>query len=121
MHKNIFFPDATPKTYTGSCHCKAIRFRVTMPSLEEAPVGSCNCTSCTAWGLLNMNVWKDDLEIDGEDQLKDYQYGQKRMTHKFCPTCSTNMFVYHGYLPQVGDMTGWIGVNVSSASDYHLN
>ena len=96
MHKNLFFPDATPASYTGSCHCKAIRFRATMPALDENAVSSCNCSACTTWGLMNMMVWRDDLEIEGEDQLKEYQFGQKRMVHKFCPTCSTNLFVYLG-------------------------
>ena len=83
-----------------------------MPSLDDYPVSSCNCSLCTRWGYLNQFVWKDDLEIEGEDQLKEYEFGQKRMTHKFCGTCSTNMFVYQTEIPQLGDVRGWLGLNV---------
>lgn len=112
MHPNLFIPNATPATYTGSCHCKAIRFRVTMPSIAEYPVSKCNCTVCTSLGLMNMIAWREDLQIEGENLLKEYQFGKKRMKHKFCPTCSSNLFVYHTSLPHWGDVTGWVGVNV---------
>lgn len=61
---------------------------------------------------MNMMAWREDLEIEGEDLLKDYQFGKQRMVHKFCPTCSSNLFVYQTKLPHWGDVTGWIGVNV---------
>jgi len=84
-----------------------------MPSLEENAVSNCNCSICTSWGLMNMMVWHEDLVIEsGEDLLKEYQFGKKRMTHKFCSICSSNLFVYQTKLPHWGDATGWLGLNV---------
>jgi hypothetical protein len=86
-----------------------------MPSLASNAVSDCNCSACESWGLLNAMAWKDDLEIAGEEFLKEYQFGKKRMTHKFCSVCSTNLFVYQTELPHWGNVEGWIGVNVSGS------
>jgi hypothetical protein len=48
--------ESTPKTYEGSCHCRNIRYTVTIPE-ALAPEGTgkvkrCNCSICTKNGAL---------------------------------------------------------------------
>lgn len=112
MKKNIHHPDAPPAEFKGSCHCGDITFKVTMPSPYDYAVSNCNCSLCTRWGYLNMTCALEDLEIQGEDKLQTYQWGHKRVTHKFCPTCATNLFVYYGKFSESFDGTGFGGVNV---------
>jgi hypothetical protein len=54
----------------------------------------------------------EDLQIEGEDKLKTYEWGPKRVSHKFCPTCSSNLFVFFGKFTETFDGTGYGGCNV---------
>ena len=81
---------ADAKTYTGGCHCGAVRFRVTMP-LEG--VLSCNCSICAKTGALLAFAPAAQLELElGEDALADYQFGKKRIHHLFCKRCGIRSF-----------------------------
>lgn len=63
-----------------------------------------------------MMAWRDDIIIEaGEAELKTYEFGPKQIIHKFCPNCSTNLFVDHirqTDIPGMGDISGYVGVNV---------
>ena len=65
-----------------------------------------------------MMAWRDDINVEtGSSQLTTYEFGKKQILHKFCPTCSTNIFVDHlrqKDVPGLGDISGYVGVNVRS-------
>ncbi len=68
-----------------SCHCGAVSFDV---DVEIKGLGVCNCSMCGRAGMLMLFVPRDAVEnLTGEDNLTDYQFGQKRLHHPFCSTC----------------------------------
>ena len=46
----------TEHTYHGSCHCKAVEFKMVAPPPEELEMTTCNCTYCTKRGIANVYV-----------------------------------------------------------------
>src|SRR5262245_29247346 len=64
---------ATPTTRcTGSCHCGAVRFEV---SLDLSRGGTrCNCSICTKVGTLSSLVKPEAFTLlQGEDSLSEYR------------------------------------------------
>ena len=89
-------PAANMTTYSGNCHCGAVRYNVNTESLDTQQVARCNCSICTRNGYLLIYVLYQDFtfrEGYGEEHLKTYQFGSKRATHKFCDTCGSSVFV----------------------------
>ena len=97
---------AETTTYTGGCHCGAVRFRATM-KLDGAL--SCNCSICSKTGTLLafLPATAFDL-VSGADALADYQFGKKRLHHLFCRHCGIRSFG-RGATP---DGTAMVAVNV---------
>jgi hypothetical protein len=78
------------KTYTGSCHCGSVRFEA---STDLKKVIQCNCSICSRAGHLLTFVPPDQFKLlQGEDQLKDYQFHHKRIHHLFCSNCGVRSF-----------------------------
>ena len=124
MHKSAFYHEGggEPTTYTAACHCKAIRYRVTVPSLDTIPAGSCNCSFCSMTAMLGVMAWRDDIVLEqGEDKISTYKWGKGIMQQKFCSVCSTNLFCDHeGHtMPGIGDVSGYVAVNVGDAPAVH--
>jgi hypothetical protein len=87
---------AEPKTYTGQCHCGAVKYRVT---LELNGAISCNCSICTKTGSLLAFAPAARFELlSGEGVLADYQFGKRRIHHQFCSRCGVRSFA-HGAGP----------------------
>ncbi len=79
--------------YTGTCHCGAVAFRVT---LDEGLTGlrRCNCSLCRRKGVIMGTVPKDQLEVlRGEDKLTLYQWNTKIARHYFCSICG--IYTHH--------------------------
>ena len=78
-------------SYSGSCHCGAVRFEV----LGEPPTDavSCNCSHCRRKGLLLAFHPGDALLVTaGEGALDDYLFNKHAITHRFCRTCGCQPF-----------------------------
>jgi hypothetical protein len=97
---------AESNTYTGGCHCGAVRFRVTM-KLEGAL--TCNCSICSKTGTMLAFTPASQFELlSGVDALTDYQFGKKQIHHLFCKHCGVRSFG-RGTMP---DGTPTVAVNV---------
>lgn len=93
-------------TYTGGCHCGAVRYRVSM-KLEGAL--TCNCSICSKTGTMLAFVPATEFDLlSGADALSDYQFGKKRLHHLFCKHCGVRSFG-RGAMP---DGTPMVAVNV---------
>ena len=78
------------KTYSGGCHCGRVRYEATT---DLSTVLSCNCSICAKRGALWTFVKAPQFKfIKGEGALADYQFGQKRIHHLFCPNCGVGSF-----------------------------
>jgi hypothetical protein len=78
-------------TYSGTCHCGAVRFAVEV-NLEAGTV-RCNCSICrkTRFWLAFVPAAKFRL-LQGEEQLADYRFGEGRIRHRFCTRCGVKPF-----------------------------
>ncbi len=77
--------------YTGSCHCKKVRFEVEAP--ENLEVELCNCSICKKSGFLHLIVPLSKFTIiSGEEQLNTYTFNTGVAKHTFCNTCGIKPF-----------------------------
>src|SRR6266568_8158184 len=71
----VVFKMANIKTYSGSCHCGAVRFSFRS---EEITTGCrCNCSFCTRKGTVMSSKYiaPDDFDLlEGKDALSVYQF-----------------------------------------------
>lgn len=104
------------KTYTGGCHCGAVRFEVDIAELSS--VLSCNCSICSKRGWLLTFVPVPAFRLlTGENALTDYQFNKKMVHHLFCKTCGTASFG-RGSDGKGNEM---IAVNVRCLDDVDVN
>jgi hypothetical protein len=89
------------KKYEGGCHCGKVRYEVNV-ALER--VVACNCSICGKTGALLAFVPAAEFKlVSGEGALTDYQFGKKRVHHKFCSACGIRSFG-HGAGPDGSEM-----------------
>ena len=106
------------RSYNGSCHCKALRFRADI-DLSKG-IRRCNCSFCLKTGYKKALIPFEALRLTaGEDELKDYrpqpsQWPAGDVNHYHCGRCGTHVFS-RGYLEQMGG--NFWAVNVSCLDD----
>ncbi len=82
-------------TLTGSCHCRQVRFEVTVP--KDIVVQECNCSICSRSGYLHLIVPKFRFKLlQGADNLTTYTFDTHEAKHMFCKTCGVKSF----YIPR---------------------
>jgi hypothetical protein len=95
------------KTYTGSCHCGAVRFEADLDLAQ--PTYRCNCSICRRnrfWPAVAgpEGFWL----LAGENELTEYLFNTRKNQHFFCKHCGVRAFGV-GNATAVGKM---FGVNV---------
>ena len=104
--------DPSEVWYDANCHCAAIKYNVKLPPLHSQEITSCNCSICCKNGYLNVRPNRKDIVfVEGENLMKNYQFGKKQYNHKFCPECGSSLLVE----PLEKDKE-WMAVNVRSLS-----
>ncbi|KAJ6620790.1 Mss4-like protein, partial [Mycena sp. CBHHK59/15] len=85
--------DAEINTYSGGCHCKKVRYEMEHPDIYTMPVVNCNCSICEDRGYLNVFTLDSKFKFTkgSEDDLTTYEFGDKKITHRFCSTCGTSI------------------------------
>lgn len=83
------------ETYTGGCHCGAVRFEVEAP--PQLVVHECNCSICAMTGFLHLIVPGSRFRLtSGEAALTEYRFNTGTARHFFCRTCGVKSW----YVPR---------------------
>jgi hypothetical protein len=85
---------------------------------DLASVVSCNCSICQKRGALWTFVPAESFALRaGLEDLRDYQFGKKRLHHLFCPQCGVGAFS-RGTGPDGAEM---VAVNVRCLDDVDVS
>lgn len=83
------------RTYSGGCHCGAVRFEVDAPVPVE--LWRCNCSICGMTGYEHLIVPSSGFRLlSGREQLRSYRFNTGRAEHLFCSVCGVKSF----YVPR---------------------
>ncbi len=107
------------KTYTGGCHCGAVRYEADIDLTSGT--FKCNCSICTKVRNWITMVKPDAFRLlAGENELSDYQFGAGKIHHLFCRNCGVHSFGW-GELADMGGKVYAVNVNcLDDASDQEL-
>lgn len=76
--------------YQGGCHCGRVRIEA---DLELEGLMTCNCSICGKTGAIMAFIPREQLKVtSGEDKQTDYQFGKRRIHHRFCPVCGVRSY-----------------------------
>ena len=108
------------KTYTGSCHCGAVRFECDLDLM--AGTRKCNCTWCTKTKMWKAFAMAGDFRLkQGAEALSDYQaapsnWPDGHVHHYFCKHCGVRGFS-KGYLEMEPFNGEFHAVNLAALDD----
>jgi hypothetical protein len=81
-------------TFTGGCHCGAVRFQVVV---DKYQVTECNCSICDKKGFLHLIVPSEKFTLlQGAEALTTYTFNTGVAKHTFCRICGIHSF----YVPR---------------------
>jgi hypothetical protein len=108
------------KTYNGSCHCGAVKFKADIDLAQGS--GKCNCTYCTKVRNWSVIIRPEALhDVVGEEEMSSYmaagrpeEYGK----HLFCKHCGVSTFS-RGHLKEVGG--DYVSVMLGSLDDASID
>jgi len=91
-------------TYTGSCHCGAVKIEADI-DLEQSTY-RCNCSICRRTRFWPAIAKEGGLRIiKGKDQLTCYTFNTHKNEHYFCKHCGVRVFGIGTETP-IGKMYG---------------
>lgn len=105
------------KTYTGGCHCGAVRFEADI----DLSLGTlrCNCAICTQTRFWPAIVATDAFRLlEGESELSEQMLDTRNSHYIVCRHCRVRSFGV-GHSPETG--TTAYGVNVTCLDDADLD
>ncbi len=86
-------------TYTGSCHCGAVRYEFDA-ELKEGM--TCNCSHCHRKGFVLAFIPKENFRlIAGADAQSEYFFNKNAIRHLFCRTCGVQSYGEGVAMPQM--------------------
>ena len=92
------------KTYSGSCHCGAVRFEADLDLMQ--PSFRCNCSICRRNRFWPAIALPGQFRLlAGADQLTEYLFNRRKNQHFFCKTCGVRAFGVGNDTP-MGQMYG---------------
>jgi hypothetical protein len=90
------------KTYTGGCHCGAVRYQV---EVEKHEAVECNCSICVKKGFIHLIIPAARFSLlQGEDALSTYTFNTNIAKHHFCRHCGIHSFYRPRSHPQDYDI-----------------
>jgi hypothetical protein len=79
------------KTFTGTCHCGAVRFETDV-DLSAGTI-KCNCDMCTKSRMWSVVVPPENFRlVSGDDHLNDYNPDGSH--HLFCKHCGVRPYAW---------------------------
>ena len=92
------------KSFSGSCHCGAVRFEI-MSDFPE--LTTCDCSICRRKNALMVKVHQSQFKLlEGADSLTRYQFHTCTAQHYFCNVCGIYPFHRKRVTPD------FLGINV---------
>jgi len=78
------------QSYSGSCHCSAVQFKITSDLKEFT---WCDCSLCRKKNAVMTRVHESDFELlTGEENLSTYVWNTGVAQHHFCKICGIYPF-----------------------------
>lgn len=78
------------QTWSGSCHCGAVRFEI---DSEFSELTTCDCSICRRKNALMVKVHESRFRLlAGTEQLRSYQFHTRTAVHHFCGVCGIYPF-----------------------------
>jgi hypothetical protein len=91
----------------AACHCGAVKLSVRLKD-GFATARRCTCSMCRMRGAVVVSAALNGVEIiEGEAQLREYNFNTKTARHYFCGTCG--IYTHHRRRSKPGEF----GINVA--------